>query len=58
MPIINYSGGTEISGGIVMGNPLLPLKPCAFPAACPGIAADIFDEARETGARTSRRTGY
>lgn len=43
-PIINYSGGTEISGGIVMGNPILPLKPCAFSAACPGIAADVFDE--------------
>ena len=27
-----------------MGNPLMPLKPCAFSAACPGIAADIFDE--------------
>ncbi|MBI5350844.1 MAG: AMP-binding protein [Chloroflexi bacterium] len=44
IPIINYSGGTEISGGIVMGNPLLPLKPCAFSAPCPGIAADVFDE--------------
>ncbi len=43
-PIINYSGGTEISGGIVMGNPLLPLKPCAFSSACPGIAADVYDE--------------
>jgi acetyl-CoA synthetase len=43
-PIINYSGGTEISGGIVMGNPLLPLKPTAFSAPCPGIAADVFDE--------------
>jgi acetyl-CoA synthetase len=43
-PIINYSGGTEISGGIVMGNPLKPLKPCAFSAPCPGIAADVFDE--------------
>lgn len=43
-PIINYSGGTEISGGIVMANPLLPLKPCAFSAACPGIAADVVDE--------------
>ncbi len=43
-PIVNYSGGTEISGGIVMGNPLLPLKPCAFSAPCPGIAADVFDE--------------
>ena len=43
-PIINYSGGTEISGGIVMGNPILPLKPCAFSAPCPGIAADVVDE--------------
>jgi acetyl-CoA synthetase len=44
LPIINYSGGTELSGGIVMGNPLLPLKACAFSAACPGIAADVFNE--------------
>ena len=43
-PIVNYSGGTEISGGIVMGNPIMPLKPCSFSAACPGIAADVFDE--------------
>ncbi len=43
-PIINYSGGTEISGGILMGNPILPLKPAAFSAPCPGIAADILDE--------------
>jgi len=44
IPIINYSGGTEISGGIVMGNPITPLKPCAFSAPCPGMAADVFDE--------------
>jgi acetyl-CoA synthetase len=44
-PIINYSGGTEISGGILMANPLLPLKPCAFSAPCPGMAADVVDEA-------------
>ena len=44
IPIVNYSGGTEISGGIVMGNPLMPLKPCAFSAPCPGIAADVLDE--------------
>jgi len=43
-PIINYSGGTEISGGIVMGNPILPLKPATFSGPCPGIAADVFDE--------------
>ncbi len=45
LPIINYSGGTEISGGILMGNPLLPQKPGSFPAPCPGMAADIVDEA-------------
>lgn len=44
IPIINYSGGTEISGGIVMGNMLMPLKPCAFSAACPGMDADVVNE--------------
>ncbi|MBN1447931.1 MAG: AMP-binding protein [Bacteroidetes bacterium] len=43
-PIVNYSGGTEISGGILMGNPILPLKPAAFSAPCPGMAADVYDE--------------
>jgi acetyl-CoA synthetase len=47
-PIINYSGGTEISGGIVMGNPILPLKPCAFSGPTPGIAADVFNEEGES----------
>jgi acetyl-CoA synthetase len=45
IPIINYSGGTEVSGGILMGNPILPLKPTAFSGPCPGISADVFDEA-------------
>jgi acetyl-CoA synthetase len=27
-----------------MGNPLLPLKPCAFSAPCPGMDVDVFDE--------------
>ncbi len=45
IPIINYSGGTEVSGGILMGNPITPLKACAFSAPCPGIWADVFDEA-------------
>lgn len=44
LPIINYSGGTEIAGGILMGNPLLPQKPCSFPAPCPGMDVDILDE--------------
>jgi acetyl-CoA synthetase len=44
LPILNYSGGTEISGGIVMGNVLTPLKPCAFSGPVPGMAADVVDE--------------
>ncbi len=43
-PIINYSGGTELSGGILMGNPIVPLKPCALSAPCPGMAADVLNE--------------
>jgi acetyl-CoA synthetase len=44
LPIINYSGGTEISGGILMGHPLAPLKPCSFPDPCPGMDADVVDD--------------
>jgi acetyl-CoA synthetase len=44
LPIINYSGGTETSGGLVCGNVLMPLKPCAFSGPVPGIAADVVDE--------------
>ena len=54
VPIINYSGGTEISGGILMSNPLLPIKPCAFSAPCPGVAADVVDE---NGDSVRRRVG-
>ncbi|HEX5110566.1 MAG TPA: AMP-binding protein [Vicinamibacterales bacterium] len=45
LPIINYSGGTEVSGGLVAGNVLTPLKPAAFAAPPPGIAADVVDDA-------------
>jgi acetyl-CoA synthetase len=44
LPVINYSGGTEISGGIVSGNVLTPLRPCAFAGPVPGMAADVLDE--------------
>ncbi|MCZ2391457.1 MAG: AMP-binding protein [Acidobacteria bacterium] len=44
LPIVNYSGGTEIAGGILMGNPILPIKPCSFPAPCPGMDIGILDE--------------
>jgi acetyl-CoA synthetase len=48
VPIINYSGGTEISGGIVMGNVLRPLKPCAFSGVPPGMAADVVNESGQS----------
>jgi acetyl-CoA synthetase len=44
LPIINYSGGTEISGGILMGNMLTSMKPCSFAGPLPGMAADVVDE--------------
>jgi acetyl-CoA synthetase len=43
-PIINYSGGTEISGGIVGCYTIHPLKPCSFAGPIPGMAADVIDE--------------
>lgn len=44
LPIINYSGGTEVSGGLLIGNVLAPLKPCSFSGPPPGIDADVVDE--------------
>ncbi|MEM7787924.1 MAG: AMP-binding protein, partial [Bacteroidota bacterium] len=46
-PILNYSGGTEISGGIVCGNLVEPLKPCGFSGPVVGMDADVVDEAGE-----------
>jgi acetyl-CoA synthetase len=43
IPIINYTGGTEISGGILCGNVLTHLRPCSFAGPVPGIAADVID---------------
>jgi acetyl-CoA synthetase len=44
-PIVNYSGGTEVSGGIVSGNLLTPVKPTSFGGPNVGIAADVIDAA-------------
>ena len=43
VPIINYSGGTEISGGIVGCTTITPIAPCSFAGPCPGMAADVLD---------------
>jgi acetyl-CoA synthetase len=43
-PIINYSGGTEVSGGILCGNLLTPMRPCSFSGPVPGMDAEVYDE--------------
>jgi acetyl-CoA synthetase len=42
-PLINYSGGTECSGGILGCTTWTPLKPTALACPVPGIAADVAD---------------
>lgn len=43
-PIINYSGGTETSGGILGCSTILPLRPTSFSTPVPGMAADVMDD--------------
>ncbi len=45
VPIINYSGGTEVSGGILSCNPLTPIRPTSFGGPNVGVAADVVDVA-------------
>jgi acetyl-CoA synthetase len=45
-PILNYSGGTEIGGGILSGNMLdRNVPPCAFAGPIPGMGAAVVDDA-------------
>ncbi|HVR89413.1 MAG TPA: AMP-binding protein [Candidatus Limnocylindria bacterium] len=44
-PIINYSGGTEIGGGILGCTTWTDIQPGSFRGPVPGIAADVVDEA-------------
>ena len=48
VPILNYSGGTEIGGGILSGTLLHPIKPGAFARRLPGMAAAVVDEAGQS----------
>jgi len=45
LPLVNYSGGTEVSGGIVSCNLLTPIKPTSFGGPSVGTAADVIDPA-------------
>src|SRR5258708_26983639 len=44
VPIINYSGGTEISGGILGCTTWSDIQPGSFRGPVPGMAADVVDE--------------
>jgi acyl-coenzyme A synthetase/AMP-(fatty) acid ligase len=42
-PIINFSGGTETGGGILISYPFQPMGLASFTAALPGVDAAMFD---------------
>ncbi len=45
VPIINYAGGTEVGGAILVGTPLQPIRPGSFGGPVPGSGADVVDPA-------------
>lgn len=45
LPVINYSGGTEASGGLVANVLALPIASCAFNTVSPGVDLYAADEA-------------
>ncbi len=53
-PIVNYSGGTEVSGGIVSCTLLAPIRPTSFNGPNVGMAADVVDQ---EGAPVRRQVG-
>ena len=42
-PILNYAGGTECGGAILIGSLMRPIAACAFSHPVPGSGADIVD---------------
>ncbi len=44
VPIINYAGGTEIGGGILVNILLRPIGPSCFNSPVPGMAASVVNQ--------------
>lgn len=42
-PIVNYSGGTETGGGILVAYPFLPMEPASFNGPLPGMDVAVLD---------------
>lgn len=43
-PIVNYSGGTETGGGILVAYPFLPMAPAGFNGPLPGMDVAVLDQ--------------
>ena len=43
LPILNYTGGTEIGGGILSGYTIAPHAPASFCGPVPGMDVDVYD---------------
>jgi len=43
LPILNYSGGTEVGGGILSGYTIAPHAPASFCGPVPGMDVDVYD---------------
>jgi acetyl-CoA synthetase len=43
LPIINFSGGTEVGACLLSPLPITPLKPCSLGGPALGMAVDVFD---------------
>ena len=44
-PIINYTGGTEVSGALMANVVVKPIVPAGFNTCSPGVLADVVDTA-------------
>jgi acetyl-CoA synthetase len=42
-PLINYTGGTEVSGGLLSSVVTKPIRPGGFNVRSPGVAVDVID---------------
>lgn len=42
-PLINYTGGTEVSGALLASVPIRPIRPSGFNTVSPGVDVDVID---------------
>ncbi len=47
-PVINYTGGTEVTGGLLSSVVVKPIEPAVFNTSSPGLDADVVNSAGES----------